>query len=33
MQKGGNEAITIEDVEKMIDIAVKKEKEIRSMLK
>jgi len=33
MQKGGNNAILIEDVEKMIDIAIKKEKEIRSLLK
>ncbi len=33
MQKGGNEGMTIEDIEEMIDIAVKKEKELKGALK
>ena len=33
MQKGGNKEISIEDVEKIVDIAIKKEKEVRSLLK
>jgi exosome complex component RRP42 len=33
MQKGGDNSITLEEVEKMIDIAFKKEKELRSMVK
>ncbi|MEK6835302.1 MAG: exosome complex protein Rrp42 [Nanoarchaeota archaeon] len=33
MQKGGDKAISPEDVEKMVDIAIKKEKELRSMIK
>ena len=33
MQKGGGDGITIEEVEKMIDIAIKKEKELRGFLK
>ena len=33
MQKGGDHGITIEDVEKMIDMAFKKEKELQGALK
>ncbi|MEK6862543.1 MAG: exosome complex protein Rrp42 [Nanoarchaeota archaeon] len=33
MQKGGDKVITLEDVEKMIDLAIKKEKELRSSIK
>ncbi len=33
MQKGGDDGIEIGDVEKMVDIAIKKEKELRSLLK
>src|SRR3989344_95794 len=33
MQKGGNYGISLEDVETMIDIAVKKEKELQKVLK
>ena len=33
MQKGGDKGITLEEIEKMIDIALKKEKEIRGLLK
>ncbi|MEK6907395.1 MAG: exosome complex protein Rrp42 [Nanoarchaeota archaeon] len=33
MQKGGDKAMTPEDIEKMVDIAIKKEKELRSMIK
>ena len=33
MQKGGDEGLYPEDIEKMIDIAIKKEKEVRSLLK
>jgi exosome complex component RRP42 len=33
MQKGGDKAITLEDIEKMIDLAIKKEKELRSLVK
>ena len=33
MQKGGNYGISLEDVETMIDIAIKKEKELQKVLK
>jgi len=33
MQKGGDKAITLEEIERMVDIAIKKEKELRSMIK
>ena len=33
MQKGGDKVITLEDVEKMVDLAIKKEKELRSSIK
>ena len=33
MQKGGDRAITLEEIETMIDIAIKKEKELRSLIK
>lgn len=33
MQKGGDKAISLEEIEKMVDIAIKKEKEIRSIIK
>ena len=33
MQKGENSGISIEDVEKMVDLAIKKEKEMRNLLK
>ena len=33
MQKGGNHGLSMEDIDTMIDIAIKKEKELRSFLK
>jgi len=33
MQKGGDKAIALEEIENMIDIAIKKEKELRSLIK
>lgn len=33
MQKGGDKAMTLEEVEKMVDIALKKEKELRGIIK
>ncbi len=33
MQKGGDTGLILEEIEKMIDIAIKKEKEIRGLLK
>ena len=33
MQKGGNKGLTLEEIEKIIDIALKKEKDLRGLLK
>ncbi len=33
MQKGGDYGLTLEDVDKMVEIAMKKEKEVRSLLR
>ena len=33
MQKGGDKSMTLEEIEKMVDIAIKKEKELRSTIK
>ena len=33
MQKGGDKAMSLEEIEKMVDIAIKKEKELRSLIK
>ena len=33
MQKGGDKVITMEEVEQMVDMAIKKEKELRSLIK
>lgn len=33
MQKGGDKAITLEEIEKMVDIAIKRENELRSLIK
>ncbi len=33
MQKGGDKSIALEEIEKMLDISIKKEKELRSLIK
>ena len=33
MQKGGDKAIALEEIEKMVDISIKKEKELRNLIK